>query len=73
MANVNEERMSAEQICCYHAINNWMHHPSIATFKKLYDNGFRYHYPFNPIYRTWRIFRNTICGRYTQILEQGYI
>lgn len=75
MAKINEERMSAEQIRSYHAIDNWMHHPSITTFKKLYHDGFRYRYryPFNFIYRTWCIFHNTIGGRYTQILKQGYI
>ncbi len=73
MAKINTKRMSAEQICCYHAIDNWMRCPSVATFKKLYRDGFRYRYPFNPIYRTWRIFCNTIFGRYAQILEQGYI
>jgi hypothetical protein len=75
MAEINEKRMSTDQIRCYHAINNWIHYPSITTFKKLYYDGFRhpYRHPFNSIYRIWRIFRNTICGRYTQILKQGYI
>jgi hypothetical protein len=67
-------KMSAEQIRGYHAIDNWMHHPSITTFKKLYHDGFRYHYRFiNPVYRTWRILWNTASGRYMQILKQGYI
>lgn len=50
--------------------NLWLEKKSFKNFKLLYHYGFRNN-P-NPVFRIWRIFRNTVNGRYREIAIKGY-
>lgn len=54
----------------YMAIYNWINHKSIKNFCILYRDGFDFkHLWARPLWRCWRIFRNThINHRYEEIL-----
>lgn len=51
----------------YKAIVNWVKNPSIKNFFRLYKTfSFRFIW-LCPLWRIWRIIRNTITGRYKEI------
>ena len=54
----------------YIAIYNWINHKSIKNFCILYRDGFYFNHLWSrPLWRCWRIFRNThINNRYQDIL-----
>lgn len=59
----NEKRIG------YMCIYNWMHKKSITNFIALY-NTFLFPYKWQGCcYRVWRIFFNTISGKYAKLLE----
>lgn len=47
----------------------WTNKKSFANFMQLWRTGFR---TGNPFFKLWRIFRNTVNGRYAEIAEKGY-
>ena len=52
----------------YNAIVIWVKNPSIKNFFKLYKDGFLIRFIWwRPLWRIWRIIRNTITGRYKEI------
>ena len=52
----------------YNAIVCWVENPSIKNFFKLYKDGFFIRFIWwRPLWRIWRIIRNTITGRYKEI------
>ena len=52
----------------YDAIVNWVENPSIKNFFKLYKDGFTIRFIWwRPLWRIWRIIRNTVTGRYKEI------
>ena len=52
----------------YDAIVHWVENPSIKNFFKLYRDGFTFRFIWwRPLWRIWRIIRNTATGRYKQI------
>lgn len=54
----------------YMAIYNWMNHKSLKNFCVLYRDGFLFNHLWSrPLWRCWRIFRNThLNNRYNEIL-----
>ena len=52
-----------------HAAIAWTNKKSFANFMQLWHTGFRTE---NPFFKLWRIFRNTVNGRYAEIAEKGY-
>lgn len=51
------------------AATAWTKKKSYHNFKELWDCGFRTN---NPLFKVWRIFRNTVNGRYHEIAEKGW-
>ena len=52
----------------YDAIIRWVENPSIKNFFKLYKDGFIIRFIWwRPLWRIWRIIRNTATGRYKKI------
>ena len=47
----------------------WTNKKSFANFMQLWQTGFR---TKNPFFKLWRIFRNTVNGRYREIAKKGY-
>jgi len=52
-----------------HIATAWTEEKSFANFMQLWQTGFRTE---NPFFKLWRIFRNTVNGRYREIAEKGY-
>ena len=52
-----------------HAATAWTNKKSFTNFMQLWHTGFR---TKNPFFKLWRIFRNTVNGRYREIAEKGY-
>lgn len=52
-----------------HATTAWTNKKSFANFMQLWQTGFRTE---NPFFKLWRIFRNTVNGRYAEIAEKGW-
>lgn len=54
----------------YMAIYNWVNHKSLKNFCVLYRDGFLFNHLWSrPLWRCWRIFRNThLNNRYNEIL-----
>jgi hypothetical protein len=52
-----------------HAAAAWTQKKSIENFWLLWAHGFR---TKNPFFKLWRIFRNTVNGRYAEIAEKQY-
>lgn len=54
----------------YMAIYNWMNRKSLKNFCILYRDGFLFNHLWSrPLWRCWRIFRNThFNNRYNEIL-----
>jgi hypothetical protein len=49
----------------YHALKAWTERKSLNNFKSVYHSAFT---GGNPIWRVWRILRNTISGRYKEMV-----
>ena len=54
----------------FEAIYNWMNHKSLKNFCILYRDGFLFNHLWSrPLWRCWRIFRNTyLNNRYNEIV-----
>lgn len=54
----------------FEAIYNWMNHKSLKNFCVLYRDGFLFNHLWaRPLWRCWRIFRNTyLNNRYNEIV-----
>lgn len=61
--------MDAETKIFMMAVQEWNEEKCWETFKGIYTFGFRNN-P-NPLFRVWRIARNTLNGRYKEIEEKG--
>lgn len=59
---------SKELLKCYPIWCDWNHKKSIKNFIKVYKKTFT-HFTFseNPIWRIYKIFKNTISGKYEEI------
>jgi hypothetical protein len=54
----------------YAAIVKWVEHKSLKNFFKLYKDGFLFNRLWTcPLWRIWRIIRNTITKRYDEIAK----
>lgn len=51
------------------AATMWTNKKSFANFMQLWQTGFRTE---NPFFKLWRIFRNTVNGRYAEIAEKKH-
>lgn len=52
-----------------HVATAWTNKKSFANFMQLWRTGFR---TKNPFFKLWRIFRNTVNGRYAEIAKKGW-
>lgn len=50
----------------YCAIRDWTEHKTIKTFKLVYNFAFL---GGNPVWRTWRIIRNTLKSTYKEMIK----
>jgi len=50
-------------------VTAWNHKKSFTNFMILWHTSFR---TKNPFFKLWRIFRNTVNGRYAEIEEKGW-
>lgn len=58
----------------YDAIVCWVEKPSVKNFFKLYRDGFTIRFIWwRPLWRIWRIIRNTVTGKYKQIANDNSI
>lgn len=49
----------------YKAIQQWNKKKNLSNFILMYTDGFTYHSPIeNPIFRVYRIIKNTVSGKY---------
>jgi len=62
--------MSTEKDKFIQATIMWTNKKSFANFMQLWQTGFRVK---NPFFKLWRIFRNTVNGRYAEIAEKKYL
>lgn len=54
----------------YTVIVEWVEHKSFKNFLKLYKDGFLFNHLWTrPIWRIWRIIRNTVTKRYDEIVK----
>lgn len=54
----------------YAVIVKWVEHKSFKNFLKLYKDGFLLnHLWMRPLWRIWRIIRNTVTKRYDEIVK----
>jgi hypothetical protein len=51
-------------------VTAWNHKKSFTNFMILWHTEFRNK---NPFFKVWRIFRNTVNGRYAEIEEKQYL
>ena len=65
MIKYQGERWLLIQICWV-----WLEKKNFHTFKLLYLYGFQSE--AKPLFRIWRILRNTLNGRYREIAIKGY-
>ncbi len=56
----------------YNVVCDWNRNHSVKNFLRLYKHGFNYKWLlWRPIWRIWRIFRNTVLSaRYIQLERQ---
>ena len=47
----------------------WTKEKNFDNFLRLWRYGFE---TKNPFFKIWRVFRNTVNGRYREIAEKGY-
>lgn len=52
----------------YLDVTQWNKQKTFDNFKLLWQDEFN---TSNPFYKLWRIFRNTVNGRYLEIEEEG--
>lgn len=62
--------MFSEKDKMIHAATAWTQKKSVENFLLLWRYGFRTE---NPFFKLWRIFRNTVNGRYAEIAEKKYL
>jgi len=56
----------------YNIINDWNKKKNLKNFYNLYKNGFRFKRIWSrPVFRVYRIIRNTVTKRYLKIYEDG--
>ena len=51
------------------AATKWTEKKTFSNFQLLWNYGFR---TTNPFFKLWRIFCNTVNGRYAEIAEKKY-